>query len=155
MLSGYGYIGLIALAGVGRETEAIAAARKTEATALSRFRALIASARHFIEGNRADCLKAIEEAVAGALDMELVFYAARMLARLDEPRWALQELPGPAKQATAATSRRPAIRGSIRLRGDPVFETLVGRLREQHESNMTAFRDAGGPAILGAIEPSG
>ena len=53
---------------------------------------MIASARHFIEGNRADCLKAIEEAVAGALDMELVFYAARMLARLDEPRWALQGL---------------------------------------------------------------
>jgi serine/threonine protein kinase len=152
---GYGYIGLIALASVGREADAIAAARKTEATALSRFRALIASARHFIEGNRADCLKAIEEAVTGALDMEGVFYAGRMLARLDEPRWALQLLARASEAGYCGYLQATRDPWLDSLRGDPVFHTLVGRLRERHESNMTAFRDAGGPAILGAIEPSG
>jgi hypothetical protein len=81
-------------------------------------------------------------------------HAARMFARLGEPRRALEEL---LRASEAGYCSYPqAIRDPWlnSLRGETAFDTLVGRLREQYESNATAFRAAGGPAILGAAEPA-
>jgi non-specific serine/threonine protein kinase len=147
---GYGYIGLLALAGIGREADAIAAARKMEATALTRFRALVTAARHLIEGNRVESVKAAEEAVAGAPDPELMFYAARMFARQDETRRALEEIARASEAGYCSYLQATRDPWLDSLRGDPGFHTLVGHLREQHEANLAAFREAGGPAILGA-----
>ena len=150
---GYGYIGLIALAGVGREADAIAAARKTEATALSRFRALIVAARHLIQGDRTESASALEEVVAGVIDPEVGFYAARMFARLGQPARALKELARAAESGYCGYLQVTGDRWFDSLRDDPAFQRLVGRLRERYESNVAAFHDAGGPAILGAAAP--
>lgn len=147
---GYGSIGLIALAEIGRADEAVRAAAATADTAPPLMRALITAARGIIEGRYAECIPPLEEAAAATIDPETRFYCARQFARIGERRRALDLL---ARVAAGGYSCYAAIerdRWFDPLRDDPAFQEIEARLREIQQDMVRAFTDAGGPAVVGA-----
>ena len=145
---GYGSIGLIALAAVGRQADAVVAAVRMEATAPPLMRALIVAARCLIEGKREESLAALEQALPGFTDPEPLFYCARQFARLGEHRRALDALR---LVRDRGYNCYPALERDSwfdPLRGNADFQQIVGELHVRHQSLAAAFVEAGGPAVL-------
>ena len=145
---GYGYVGLIALAGVGRQADAVTAAVRMEATAPPLMRALIVAARCLIEGKREASVAALEEALPQFTDPEPLFYCARQFARLGEHRRALDALRlarDRGYNCYSALERDPWFDS---LRGEKDFQVIVAELHALHRSMMRAFVEAGGPETL-------
>jgi hypothetical protein len=146
-----GSIGVIALAAIGRRADAINAAVRAEETALPLMRALVAAARCLIEDKREESLVALQEAVEGFTDPEALFYCARQFARLDDHRRALDALNRACDggyTCFVALNRDPWFDP---LRGDPEFQQIVARVHDRHQAMVTAFVQAGGPAVLGEL----
>jgi serine/threonine protein kinase len=148
---GYGYIGLIALANVGREADAIAAARRAEATASTRLRELVVAARTLIEGKAAESVEAIQRAIAGSADVELQFYAARHLAFLREAPLALDCLDGAIAGGYSCYSSLERHPWFDSLRREPRFHDLLERARAGRDTAAAVFSRAGGADILGTL----
>ena len=144
-----GYMPGLALASAGRTREAIAALRWREReSADTRVAPYLASLRALLEGSRDESLAALEQASAGPLDAEAIYYMARSYAKHGETDRALQLMErvidgGFVCHVTFAQDPwLDAVRGSAR------FVELLARSRAQAALARRAFEDAGGPAAL-------
>jgi len=146
-----GYMPGLALASLGRHSDAIAALRWRErVTRDNRARAFLVSLRALLEGDRDESLHALQRATDELTDPEAMFYAARTLARLsarEEALAALGKVVGGGYFCCRAFAEDAWFAS---LKGDASFEKLVETARARHEAAHLAFRDAGGDRLLSA-----
>jgi eukaryotic-like serine/threonine-protein kinase len=146
-----GYVEGLALASMGRETEAVAVLKRNEEAlaADSILRPYLASLRTLLDGDRATALEAL--ALAGRLrhDGEAIYYLARSLARLGESERALSELETVVKLGFVCVELFQRDPWLDSLRHDPRFDGLLARAEAAHRRGREAFREAGGPELLG------
>jgi eukaryotic-like serine/threonine-protein kinase len=146
--AGYGYVGLVSLARLGRGSAAIDAAMRVDRTASAGFRALVQSVHALIEGRRTDSANAMDEAVRGMRDPEALFYAARQYAYLGERERAHQALAGAVRSGYFALWRGQHDKWFNEIRGEPTFAQLVDESRKGHDAARAAFEAAKGEAII-------
>lgn len=146
-----GYMPGLALASLGRHSDAIAALRWRErVTRDNRARAFLVSLRALLEGDRDESLHALQRATDELTDPEAMFYAARTLARLsarDEALAALGKVVGGGYVCCRAFAEDAWFDS---LNGDASFQELVETARARHEAARAAFRAAGGDRLLSA-----
>ena len=135
----YGYVGLVALARLGRTDAALEAAGRADRMAPAGFRAFIGSVCALIEGRRAESAEAIDGAVRGIPDPEVLFYAGRQYAYLGESARALDALAGAVLGGYFGLwlGQRDAWFDAIR--GDAAFSQLVEESRKGHDAALAAF----------------
>jgi DNA-binding winged helix-turn-helix (wHTH) protein len=144
-----GYMPGLALASLGRHSDAIAALRWRERnTRDNRARAFLISLRAFLEGDRAESLQALHRAVDELVDPEATYYVARTLARLSAPDEALASLRGVVDGGYFCYPAFATDPWFDSIRDLPAFREVMKTARERHEIACRAFRDAGGDAIL-------
>ncbi len=146
----YGYTGILSLARIGRVADAVAAATKMEELP-PRFRAMITAAQCLVEGKLKESGAALEAAVPGLRDPEPMFYFARHFAELGETEQALEMLK---RACDGGYCYYPALdrdRWLESISRSPAFAPLLARLREGHAEMVAAFRESGGPAVLGEV----
>ena len=146
-----GYMPGLALASLGRHSDAIAALRWRErVTRDNRARAFLVSLRALLEGDRDESLHALQRATDELTDPEAMFYAARTLARLsarEEALAALGKVVGGGYFCCRAFAEDAWFAS---LKGDASFEKLVETARARHEAAHLAFGAAGGDRLLSA-----
>jgi hypothetical protein len=150
---GYGYVGLIALARIGRVDEALEAASRGDALAPAAFRAFIDSARALIEERRTESAQAMDLAVRGIHDPEVLFYAARHYAYLGESARALGALEGAVRRGYYCLWRGRHDAWFDAVRQDEAFARLVDASRIGHDAALAVFRRANGDAVLRSVDP--
>ena len=104
--------------------------------------------RALLEGNAKESMGAAEQAASRYIDPEGVFYMALVTVRLDRDR-ALGMLEESLKKgffSVHALTRNPWLDP---LRGDRRFEQLVGQMKARCRRAAEAYREAGGPQLLG------
>jgi serine/threonine protein kinase/tetratricopeptide (TPR) repeat protein len=146
---GYGFIGVLSLAAIGRQADALAATAQMQKTAPPRMLVLVVAARAIIEGARAEIVAALDEAIETVMDPDGSFYIAREFARIGETRRAIEALERMSAAGYCAYSTLAGDAAFDALRRDAGFETILGRMRDVHHSIVEAFREAGGPGVLG------
>jgi eukaryotic-like serine/threonine-protein kinase len=143
------YMKAYALAEMGRTAEATAGFREIEA-AMRPAGSSITSYLHALQGNAAGAREGMSRLVAdGFRDPEGLFFAARALAKV-----------GAADEALALLDQ--VVHGYFvpdvlerdawfaPLRSDPRMQQRIRAARERHEAAAAAYREAGGPQLLGA-----
>jgi non-specific serine/threonine protein kinase len=140
------------LGALGREAEAIEAARREEArfTTLLLIRSFCTGLRAAFEGNREEALVALESFDSvGLNDGEALFYVAEVYAKLGLADRALGKLLRAVDQGfvcTAAFENDPYL---APVRETSEWPTMLERVRSEHERLFESFTRAGGPALLG------
>ena len=137
------------LARWGRSAEAVALQREREASLPPTTRAVAASHRLVIEGDREECLRVTEQAIAGWPDPEGRYYLATNLARIGAPDRALAELNRCLDDGFIhyrLLKRDPCV-DSLRTR--PAFDALCERAAAKYRDACIAFADAGGQRLFG------
>ena len=137
------------LARWGRRDEAVALLREREPTLAATARAVAASHRTAIEGNRAEGVPVTERALATWPDPEGRYYLATNLARFGEPARALAELNRCLDDGFIhyrLLKRDPAVDS---LRAKPGFTALCERAAAKYSDACIAFADAGGQRLFG------
>jgi eukaryotic-like serine/threonine-protein kinase len=145
---GYGYVGLISLGCLDRQSEALAAAHKMEQTAPPLLKGLIVAARTWIEGRFAESTVALDKVTAEYPDPEVHYYAARQFARLDETKRALGALSHSLARHYYSYASLSAHPWFDSLRTEPEFQDLLERSRAGHDEALAAFLEAGGRGLL-------
>lgn len=144
------YIGAIALAALGRGSEAVAALQSLEETTRTRLRDFMIAARTLIEGRRDDSVAAVQRIVASNFrDPEGLFYLARHLAHLNETDAALRLLR---RVIEGGFFCFPAMDGDAwlePLRGTPEFAALLRQAHARHAEAAAAFARLQGDVLLG------
>jgi tetratricopeptide (TPR) repeat protein len=144
-----GYMPGLALASLGRTSDAVAALRWRERdTRDNRARAFLVSLRALLEGNRDESMSALERAGAELADPEAKYYVARSLAHLgahDAALILLREVVADGYWCYPAFEADHWLDG---LRGSPAFQAIVDTARSRHESAVKVFHDADGPTLL-------
>ena len=149
--AGY-YLDAAALAALDRNEEALALLRGRGGTgsAAGPLHGIMRSLRAYLEGDFAECRKAIEEEqVQTRVDPESLFYAARHLARINETEQALATLSDAIDAGFLCASsldRDPWLK-SLRLA--PGFDELTRKAESRRQEIHAAFLEAGGELILG------
>jgi DNA-binding winged helix-turn-helix (wHTH) protein len=140
-----GYMSGLALAALGRESDAIAALRWRERdTRDNRARAFLISLRALLQGERDESLLALHRAGDELADPEAKYYLARSFARLSAHEDAVTLLGDVVHDGFfcyPAFVSDPWLDG---IRHLPPFGELVETARSRHESAREAFRAAGG-----------
>jgi DNA-binding winged helix-turn-helix (wHTH) protein/Flp pilus assembly protein TadD len=145
-----GYMPGLALASLGRESEAVAALRWREReTEDNRARTYITSLRALLEGDRAASLAALEHAAPLLVDPEAIYYLARTFARMGEAARALDELQRVVGGGYACPAILERDGWLAALRGSPRFDALVQRARDGHLAAREAFVSGAGPELVG------
>ena len=139
------------LAVMGRNTEAIAAARREEA----RFRSVLllrsfsTALRAALEGHADEATEALREFDGSMFnDGEGLFYVAEIYARLglaDRAHLMLERAIAASFVCIAAFERDPYL---VPLHGEPWWPSLVARVRERHELLAADFVKHDGPRLL-------
>lgn len=144
-----GYMPGLALASLGRTSDAVAALRWRERdTRDNRARAFLISLRALLEGDRDESMSALQRAAAELADPEAKYYVARSLAHLganDAALILLREVVADGYWCYPAFESDHWLDG---LRASPAFQTIVDAARSRHESAVKVFHDACGPALL-------
>ena len=147
-----GYISGLALASLGRESDAIASLRWRERdTRDNRARAFLVSLRALLQGERDEGLHALRRAGDDLTDPEAKYYIARSFARLAAHDEALSTLSDVVRDgffcypAFVRDSWLDAIRDAT------AFEAVVTIARGRHEAARRSFVDAGGAVLLGPL----
>ena len=135
----------LALAALGRESDAIAALRWRERdTRDNRARAFLVSLRALLQGERDESLLALHRAGDELTDPEAKYYLARSFARLsahDDALASLREVVRDGFFCYPAFVTDPWLDGIRHLQP---FRELVEIARSRHESAREALRGAGG-----------
>jgi tetratricopeptide (TPR) repeat protein len=140
------------LGAMGRETEAVAAARREELrfSSVVLLRSFTTAARAAFEGHREEALEALHQFSGSAFsDGERWFYVAEIWGRLELPEQAFSTLDRAVAAGFAcvpAFERDPYL---APLRGDARWPALLGRARSRQDKMLEAFLGAGGPNLLG------
>jgi eukaryotic-like serine/threonine-protein kinase len=145
---GYGYVGLVALARIGRTEQALEAATRVDRSAPASFRAFIGSVCSLIEGRFAESAQALDQVVHEMLDPEAHFYAARQYAYLGEHQRALDALDRAVRRGYFGLWRARHDTWFDSIRADAAFARLLAECREGRDAARAAFRDAQGEAII-------
>jgi DNA-binding winged helix-turn-helix (wHTH) protein len=139
-----GYMSGLALASLGRESDAIAALRWRERdTRDNRARAFLISLRALLQGEREESLHALHRAGEDLSDPEAKYYIARSFARLEAPGDALASLADVLRDGFfcyPAFVSDPWLEG---IRDLPPFRELLETARARHESAREALAAAG------------
>ncbi len=140
-----GYMSGLALASLGRESDAIAALRWRERdTRDNRARAFLVSLRALLQGERDESLHALHRAGDELTDPEAKYYLARSFARLsasDDALASLSDVVHDGFFCYPAFITDPWLDGIRHL--EP-FRELLEIAQSRHESARQAFRGAGG-----------
>jgi DNA-binding winged helix-turn-helix (wHTH) protein len=140
-----GYMSGLALASLGRESDAIAALRWRERdTRDNRARAFLISLRALLQGERHESLDALHRAGDELTDPEAKYYIARSFARLSAHEDALASLSDVVHDGFfcyPAFVTDPWLDG---IRDLLPFRALMETAQSRHESAREAFRAAGG-----------
>lgn len=143
-----GYMSGLALASLGRESDAIAALRWRERdTRDNRARAFLISLRALLQGERDESLHALHRAGDQLTDPEAKYYIARSFARLAAREDALASLNDVVNDGFfcyPAFVRDPWLDD---IRDLQPFRELLENARSRHESARQAFRVAGGEEL--------
>jgi eukaryotic-like serine/threonine-protein kinase len=140
------------LGAMGREAEAIDAARQEEArfASVPVLQSFSVALRAAFEGRAQDAIAALDALEAsGFKDGEGLFYAAEVCARIGEADRVHRTLEAAVNSGFVcleAFDRDPYF-ASIRAR--PWWKPLRERVQAEHDAACAAFADAGGPDVLG------
>jgi serine/threonine protein kinase len=148
--AGY-YLDAAALAGMDRNEEALERLRQREGTAGagSLVGAAMRSLRAYLEGNFAECLRAIPELETMTRpDPEALFYLARHLARIDQRERAIAILCKVMEGGFLCASSLARDPWLASLRGAPGFGELAQQAERRRLEIHAAFMDAGGEQLL-------
>jgi DNA-binding winged helix-turn-helix (wHTH) protein len=140
-----GYMTGLALASLGRESDAVAALRWRERDSRdNRARAFLVSLRALLEGQRDESLHALKRASDQLTDPEARYYVARSLARLSAYEDALTCLGVVINGGYFCYPAFATDPWFDPLRERTEFKDLLETARSRHEAANQAFRDAGG-----------
>jgi DNA-binding winged helix-turn-helix (wHTH) protein len=144
-----GYMPGLALASLGRQSDAVAALRWRERdTRDNRARAFLISLRALLEGQRDESLHALHRAGDDLTDPEAKYYVARSLVRLSAHEAALASLREVVDGGYVCYPAFATDPWLDNIRDMLAFKNLLENARVRHESASRAFRDAGGNALL-------
>jgi DNA-binding winged helix-turn-helix (wHTH) protein len=147
-----GYMPGLALASLGRASDAIAALRWRERGIRdNRARAFLVSLRTLLEGDRDESLHALQRAADQLRDPEAMFYVARTLARLSACDAALVTLREVVEGGYTCYPALEADSWFEELCNRPEFQEILGEARSRYEAARRAFRDAGGDEVLSRL----
>ena len=144
-----GYMPGLALASLGRESDAIAALRWRERGIRdNRARAFLVSLRTLLEGHHDESLQALQRAADELEDPEAMFYVARTLAKLsacDAALTALRRVVAGGYVCSPAFDGDPWFESLRRL---SAFQDILDEARARHAAARCAFQGAGGEQAL-------
>jgi tetratricopeptide (TPR) repeat protein len=144
-----GYMPGLALAALGRGTDAVAALRWRERGMRdNRARAFLVSLRALLEGNADESRAALARAAAQLRDPEALFYIARTYAHLGDRCAALASLEQVVEGGFFCYPGLLNDQWLAPLRGHARFDALLASARERHEAARAAFVAAGGTSLL-------
>jgi tetratricopeptide (TPR) repeat protein len=147
------YLDCAALVALGDRDEALSRLRSREdsGSASGGIRAIMQSLRYFLEGNFAECLRAIDAGESHAkTDPESFLYMARQLAMIQQTERAIQALYHVIEKGFVCA---PAIESDpcfASLRSSPGYDELLALARTKRREAHQIFLDAGGPELLSA-----
>jgi serine/threonine protein kinase/tetratricopeptide (TPR) repeat protein len=145
------YLDCAALAALGENEKALMLLRERERTggATGAVQGVMRSLRAHLEGRRDESLQAIISAESALLaDPEVLLYAARQLARIDETEHAASFLNQALNRGflwTSTVARDPWFSS---LRSDPRYAVLAEAAEEQRSDTHAAFLTAGGVEVI-------
>ncbi len=145
------YLDCAALVAMGDRDEALSRLRSREdsGSASGGIRAIMQSLRYYLEGNFAECLKAIDAGESHAkTDPESFLYMARQLAMIQQPERAIRALYHVIERGfvcASAIESDPCFAG---LRSSPGYDELLALARTKRREAHQIFLDAGGPELL-------
>ncbi|MGA2269891.1 MAG: protein kinase [Bryobacteraceae bacterium] len=148
--AGY-YLDAAALAALDRNQEALERLRQRGGTGggASTVGAAMRSLRAYLEGNFAECLRAIPELEAlTRMDPEALFYVARHLARINERERAIATLGKVIDCGFLCASSLARDPWLASLREAPGFGELAQKAERRRIEIHAAFLDAGGEQLL-------
>ncbi len=143
-----------ALLMLGRNQEALEAARKSEQMSHPVIRLWAVGLRAFVEGNRQECLAVAERLLSlKHLDLEGMYYLARQYARLGESRRALEVL---GRAVDSGYYPYPALSADPWLEplgGAPDWGAILARAEQRWLQARRTFQEAGGDEVLDVRAP--
>ncbi len=143
-----GYMSGLALASLGRESDAVAALRWRERdTRDNRARAFLVSLRALLQGERDESLHALRRAGDQLTDPEAKYYIARSFARLSAREDALASLSQVVDDGFFCYPAFVTDRWLDEIRDLQAFRDLLEIARLRHESAREAFGAAGGAEL--------
>jgi hypothetical protein len=148
--AGY-YLDAAALAALDRNEEALKRLCEREGTgrAVGLLGAIMHSLRACLEGNFAECARAIPELESLPPDPESLFYIARHLARINEREKAIATLCKVIDSGFVCAWSLTHDPWLESLRGAPGFRELAQKAERRRLEIHAAFVDAGGEQVLG------
>lgn len=144
------YLDCAALVALGENQTALSLLRERERSggATGAVQGIMRSLRAYLEGNWQECFSAIATAETG--DPEILFYAARHLARINEIDRAISALSTAIDRGflcVSAISRDPWF---APLRSSPRYVELIQETERRRIETHAAFLAAGGEQVIGA-----
>jgi hypothetical protein len=145
------YVNNLAWAPPGREQEALSGLREREKAnpPVRLRRGFLASYRHYLEGDRANCLDAVEQCLALQFrDPEARFGLGALLARLNEPRRSLETIAQALEEGYVCHHMLVHHPWLASLRSHSGFPELVNRAAERSVRARAVFLDNEGDRLL-------
>ncbi len=145
------YLDCAALAAMGENEKALTMLSERERIggATGAVRAVMRSLRAYLEGNREECLDAIVSAEDTLpADPEILFYAARQLARINETSRAISFLSRTLDRGFLCTSAAGRDAWLASLQSDPNYAPFIQKAEQCRRETHAAFLATGGVEVI-------
>jgi eukaryotic-like serine/threonine-protein kinase len=145
------YLDCAALTALGNREEALTRLRSREqsGSASGSIRAIMQSLRYYLEGNFAECLKAIDTGELHArTDPESFLYMARQLAQIQQPERAVQALYHVIEKGFVCALAIESDPCFASVRSSSGYDELLALARLRRREAHQVFLDAGGQELL-------
>jgi non-specific serine/threonine protein kinase len=143
------HLSAMALAELGRQSEAIAVFERLQAKAPPLLRDFLEVSRSYVEGRIQDSAAILHQVVRHFTDPEALYHAGRHFARAGEPEPALVNLR---RAVEGGYFCSPAFRSDPwldSLRDLPAFDAIARLAESRHRAALQVFHDGEGPRLLG------